>query len=157
MNQFLELVFAMFISILLGMGMPNTAVYAVAASVVAPGLIEIGFEPLFAHMFVFYFSVMSAITPPVVLAAYAAAGVAKQVFRHLNLEEQHLLCRICLFIVLPSLGWGDEGRIILTAVTATEFISYRFLSQGWFSKGQAGDCPTPTWSSHLINKHKYLV
>jgi TRAP transporter 4TM/12TM fusion protein len=75
-NIFLALVFAMFISILLGMGMPTTAAYAVAASVVAPGLISLGIEPLFAHMFVFYYAVMSAITPPVALAAYAAAGVA---------------------------------------------------------------------------------
>lgn len=75
-DKFLALLFAMFISILLGMGMPTTAAYAVAASVVAPGLINLGIEPLFAHMFVFYYAVMSAITPPVALAAYAAAGVA---------------------------------------------------------------------------------
>ncbi|RKL65014.1 C4-dicarboxylate ABC transporter [Salipaludibacillus neizhouensis] len=75
-SELLALLFAMFISILLGMGMPTTAAYAVAASVVAPGLINLGIEPLFAHMFVFYFAVMSAITPPVALAAYAAAGIA---------------------------------------------------------------------------------
>ena len=49
-------------TILLGMGMPTTAAYAVAASVVAPGLINIGIQPLVAHFFVFYFAVVSAIT-----------------------------------------------------------------------------------------------
>ncbi|MEO1092777.1 MAG: TRAP transporter fused permease subunit [Pseudomonadota bacterium] len=75
-SQVLALVFAMGISILLGMGMPTTAAYAVAASVVAPGLIQLGVPVLTAHFFVFYFAVMSAITPPVALAAYAAAGIS---------------------------------------------------------------------------------
>ncbi len=75
-SQFLALVFAMLIAILLGMGMPTTAAYAVAASVVAPGLIKLGIEPLIAHMFVFYYAVISAITPPVALAAYAGAAIS---------------------------------------------------------------------------------
>lgn len=75
-NQLLALIFAMLISILLGMGMPTTAAYVVAASVVAPGLIELGIQPLVAHLFVFYFAVVSAITPPVALASYAAAGIS---------------------------------------------------------------------------------
>ena len=75
-SQLLALFFAMLISILLGMGMPTTAAYAVAASVVAPGLIDIGIEPLIAHFFIFYFAVVSSITPPVALASYAAAGIS---------------------------------------------------------------------------------
>ncbi|WP_261816012.1 TRAP transporter permease [Vibrio gallicus] len=75
-SQLLALMFAMLISIILGMGMPTTAAYAIAASVVAPGLIEIGIEPLTAHFFVFYYAVLSAITPPVALASYAAAGIS---------------------------------------------------------------------------------
>ncbi|RJE81399.1 TRAP transporter permease [Paracoccus sp. JM45] len=75
-NQFLAMFFAMCISIILGMGMPTTAAYAVAAAVVAPGLIQLGVPVLVAHFFVFYYAVMSAITPPVALAAYAGAGLA---------------------------------------------------------------------------------
>lgn len=75
-SQLLALFFAMCISILLGMGMPTTAAYAVAASVVAPGLVELGIPMLTAHFFVFYFAVVSAITPPVALASYAAAGIS---------------------------------------------------------------------------------
>jgi TRAP transporter 4TM/12TM fusion protein len=75
-SQLLALVFAMGISVLLGMGMPTTAAYAVAASVVAPGLIQLGVPALVAHFFVFYYAVISAITPPVALAAYAGAAIA---------------------------------------------------------------------------------
>jgi TRAP transporter 4TM/12TM fusion protein len=75
-SQFLALIFAMFIAILLGMGMPTTAAYAVAASVVAPGLIKLGISTLIAHMLVFYYAVISSITPPVALAAYAGAAIA---------------------------------------------------------------------------------
>jgi TRAP transporter 4TM/12TM fusion protein len=75
-NQLLALFFAMCISIVLGMGMPTTAAYAVAAAVVAPGLVQLGIPVLIAHFFVFYYAVMSAITPPVALAAYAGAALA---------------------------------------------------------------------------------
>jgi TRAP transporter 4TM/12TM fusion protein len=75
-NRLLALVFAMIIALILGMGMPTTAAYAVAASVVAPGLSRLGIPPLTAHMFIFYFAVVSAITPPVALASFAAAGMA---------------------------------------------------------------------------------
>ena len=75
-NQLLALFFAMCIAIILGMGMPTTAAYAVAAAVVAPGLVQLGIPVLTAHFFVFYFAVMSAITPPVALAAYAGAALS---------------------------------------------------------------------------------
>ena len=75
-SQLLAMFFAMCIAILLGMGMPTTAAYAVAASVVAPGLVNLGVPLLTAHFFVFYFAVVSAITPPVALASYAAAGIS---------------------------------------------------------------------------------
>jgi TRAP transporter 4TM/12TM fusion protein len=72
----LALFFAMIVAIVLGMGVPTTAAYAIAAAVVAPGLIRMGIEPLVAHMFIFYYAVLSAITPPVALASFAAAGLA---------------------------------------------------------------------------------
>jgi TRAP transporter 4TM/12TM fusion protein len=75
-NQLLALFFAMCIAIILGMGMPTTAAYAVAAAVVAPGLTALGIPVLTAHFFVFYYAVMSAITPPVALAAYAGAALS---------------------------------------------------------------------------------
>ena len=66
---------AMAISLVLGMGLPATAVYLILATLVAPSLVHLGVMPLAAHMFVFYFGIISTITPPVALTAYAAAAV----------------------------------------------------------------------------------
>lgn len=71
------LIATMVVAIILGMGMPTTAAYAIGASVLAPALIKLGVAPLGAHMFLLYFAVISAITPPVALASFAAAGLAK--------------------------------------------------------------------------------
>ncbi|MCF8083616.1 MAG: TRAP transporter permease [Deltaproteobacteria bacterium] len=70
------LILAMLASILLGMGITTTAAYLLVAIIVAPVLVRMGVPDLAAHMFVFYYAVISTITPPVALAAYAAAGVA---------------------------------------------------------------------------------
>jgi len=64
-------------SIVLGMGMPSTAIYIVLASVIAPALVKMGVEPLAAHLFIFYFGVMSFLTPPVAVSSYVAAGLAQ--------------------------------------------------------------------------------
>ncbi len=63
-------------AIILGMGMTTTAVYVTLAALIIPGLERTGVEPLAAHMFVLYFGVVSYVTPPVALGAFAAAGVA---------------------------------------------------------------------------------
>lgn len=76
-SQLLAMIFAAVIALVLGMGMPTTAAYAVAAAVIAPGLTKMGVPTLVAHMFIFYFAVLSAITPPVALASFAAAGMAQ--------------------------------------------------------------------------------
>jgi TRAP transporter 4TM/12TM fusion protein len=71
------LLLAMLASILLGMGITTTAAYLLVAIIIAPVLVRMGVPALAAHMFVFYYAVISTITPPVALAAYAAAGIAK--------------------------------------------------------------------------------
>ena len=63
-------------SIILGMGITTTAVYITVAALIVPALVKIGIEPIAAHMFAFYFGVVSTITPPVALAAFAAAAIA---------------------------------------------------------------------------------
>jgi len=62
-------------AIILGCGLPTTAVYIILASLAAPALIQMGVSPLAAHLFVFYFGCISTITPPVALTSYAAAGL----------------------------------------------------------------------------------
>lgn len=66
----------MLMAIVLGMGLPTTAAYIVASALAVPALINLGFKPLASHMFVFYYAVFSAITPPVALAAYAASSIS---------------------------------------------------------------------------------
>lgn len=74
----ISLILSMFVCIILGMGLPTTAAYIVCATVVAPALTSLGI-PLFAtHLFLLFFSSLSAITPPVAVASYAAAGIAKE-------------------------------------------------------------------------------
>ncbi len=72
----LLLLFAAIVCIVLGMGLPTLGVYVLLATLVAPGLIEIGITPLAAHLFVMYYGMMSMITPPVAVAAFTAAGLA---------------------------------------------------------------------------------
>jgi len=72
----LALILTMIISIILGMGMPSVGVYLTLLITVIPALIKLGVEPIAAHMFAFYFGVISNITPPVALAAFAAASIS---------------------------------------------------------------------------------
>lgn len=73
----LVLFFTMIACLLLGMGLPTTANYVVTATMAAPALIDFGVPVIAAHMFVFYFGIVADITPPVCLAAYAGAGIAR--------------------------------------------------------------------------------
>ncbi|WP_027960783.1 TRAP transporter permease [Halomonas halodenitrificans] len=144
-SQLLALFFAMCISILLGMGMPTTAAYAVAASVVAPGLISIGIEPLVAHFFVFYFAVVSAITPPVALASYAAAGISGD--NAMGTSVASFKIGLAAFIVpfmffySPAmLMEGSWPQILRVGVTATlGIILLAAVVQAWFFG------PTKAW------------
>ena len=65
------------VCIILGMGMPVPAAYVLTATLAAPALLEFKFSLISAHLFIVYFSAISAITPPVAVAAYAAAGISE--------------------------------------------------------------------------------
>ena len=62
--------------IILGMGMPTTAIYVILATVIGPAMIKMGMTPMAAHLFIFYYGVMSFLTPPVAVASFVAAGLA---------------------------------------------------------------------------------
>ncbi|MDP2118720.1 MAG: TRAP transporter permease [Hoeflea sp.] len=137
-TQILALFFAMIVSIILGMGMPTTAAYAVAASVIAPGLITMGIAPLTAHFFIFYFAVMSAITPPVALAAYAGAAIARSDPMKTSVEsfKMGLAAFIVpfMFFSSPELlmqgEWPDIIHVVLGALLGVYLLSSAV--QGWF-------------------------
>jgi len=75
---FLSLVLTMFISLILGMGIPTIPNYIITSAVVAPALLKLGVPLIVSHMFVFYFGIMADLTPPVALACFAAAPIAKE-------------------------------------------------------------------------------
>jgi len=75
-NVYLLLLFTAFAAVALGMGMPITASYIILAVLAAPALVKIGVPPLAAHLFVFYFALLSFITPPVCVAVYIASPIA---------------------------------------------------------------------------------
>ncbi|WP_045997603.1 TRAP transporter permease [Loktanella sp. S4079] len=75
-SLFLLLLISAVVCIILGMGMPTSGVYVLLASLVAPSLVEAGVTPIAAHLFILYFGMMSMITPPVALAAFAAAAIS---------------------------------------------------------------------------------
>jgi TRAP transporter 4TM/12TM fusion protein len=73
---FVMLLLTAVVSIVLGMGMPTAAVYIILATVIAPALVEMGLQPMAAHLFLFYFGLLSLLTPPVAVASMVAAGLA---------------------------------------------------------------------------------
>ncbi|MDR1193147.1 MAG: TRAP transporter fused permease subunit, partial [Peptococcaceae bacterium] len=122
-SKILALLMAMVASLILGMGMPATAVYILSASLLAPPLIRLGILPVAAHFFIFYFSVISCITPPVALTAYAAAGLAGTDPNKAGWTAFYygILAYIIPFIFVydPVLLWQGEGiQIFLAFVTA---------------------------------------
>jgi len=123
----LALILTMMAGIVLGMGMPTTPAYIVMVSLLVPALIKLGAPVPAAHMFAFYFAILSAITPPVALAVYAAAGLAKA-----NLwESGWAAVRVgaagfivpFMFIFEPALlmlnGWNEWHVSLLALISAT--------------------------------------
>lgn len=72
------LIMCAIVSIVLGMGMPSVAAYSLVAVLVAPSLVTLGVDPLAAHLFVFYFAIVSNFTPPIALSCFAAAPIARE-------------------------------------------------------------------------------
>lgn len=101
------------VCILMGCGIPTTANYIIMVTVAAPTLVQLGVEPLVAHFFVFYYGVLADITPPVALAAYAAAGMAgSDPFRTGNMAFRLGLAKVLVpfvFVFSPSLLLVAKG------------------------------------------------
>jgi len=76
LTLFLTLLFVAVICIVMGCGIPTTALYIVLAAIAAPAVIQLGVQPIAAHLFILYYGILADLTPPVCVAAYAAAGIA---------------------------------------------------------------------------------
>jgi TRAP-type uncharacterized transport system fused permease subunit len=121
---YLALPFTMIACIFLGMGVPTTAQYVIISSLVAPALAQMGVLPIAAHLFILYFGTRADITPPVALAAYAGAGIAKSDPWKTGITAFQLgiagFIIPFMFVYAPELLLiGSVGKIIMTFTTAT--------------------------------------
>ncbi len=113
-NLILALFFLMISTIILGMGLPSSVCYLLMAILVGPVLLNLGVVPLAAHFFIFYFGMMSMVTPPVALAAYAAAAIAGSGIMKTGFAAfRFALVGFALpyaFVLRPALLWlSNEG------------------------------------------------
>ncbi len=138
-SQIVALFFTMIIVTILGMGMPTTAAYAIAAAVVAPGLTRMGIPPLTAHMFIFYYAVLSAITPPVAVASFAAAAMAqadpwKTSWVAVKLGLATFIVPFMFFASPALLGQGEWLDVLHVFVTAALGVVLLATStEGWLN------------------------
>ena len=119
------------------MGLPTTAAYAISASMLAPALIKLGVIPIAAHLFVFYFACLSALTPPEAIAAYAAAAIAKAPAWKVGWMSTKFA--IAAFIIPYMFVYGNElimigsmPAIFLAIITASFGVGMLSAAvQGW--------------------------
>jgi TRAP-type uncharacterized transport system fused permease subunit len=119
------------IAIVLGMGMPTTAIYVVLYVVLVPALVEMGISPMSAHLFIFYFGLLSFLTPPVAVASYVAAGLAGAGMWSTSWEGVKLAAMAYLLPLLwcfnPALlldgSWSEIGYAIATALVAASLMA----------------------------------
>lgn len=132
------LVLAMICSIILGMALPTVAVYLVLVVMIGPALIKMGVYPMAAHLFIFYFGIMSQITPPMALASYVAAGIADAPMMKTGLAGVKLgiVAYILpfLFVYSPALlAHGSAFSITVAIVTAVIGVTaFAIAIQGYF-------------------------
>jgi len=117
-NQLIALVITMVVSIILGCGVPPAAAYSLVAIVVVPSLVKMGIMPLSAHFFSFYFAIISAITPPVALAALAGSGIAEGNYAQTGFKAFKLaisgfiLPYLIVFNPIFSLNFSDTSWVL---------------------------------------------
>ena len=122
-NQLILLALAAFACFILGMGMSSLPAYILVVIVVAPALLSFGVSPLASHLFIFWFAIVSFITPPVAIGAYVAAGIAGGSPMKTGLRAVRLgFCTYILpfmFVYKPALLLqGSVGEIILAVITS---------------------------------------
>ena len=152
-NLILALILLMISTIILGMGLPSSVCYLLMAILVGPVLLDLGVVPLSAHFFIFYFGMMSMVTPPVALAAYTAAAIADSgIMQTAFAAFRFALVGFALpymFVLRPELLWlsPDGGNpqlwavfinffwtLIGTVVFAASIAGYAFKQLSWWER-----------------------
>lgn len=134
-SMFLLLLIAAIVCVILGMGMPTVGVYLVLAVMVAPALVDVGIDPIAAHLFIFYLGMMSMVTPPVGIAAFFAASIASADKMRTALEAMRFgwVAYVIpfLFVVTPSLllegPWWRIALDVGAAIIGVWLISAAFV------------------------------
>lgn len=149
---FPSLLFTAIACVILGMGLPTTAAYVIAASILAPSLIKLGLPALTAHLFVFYFACLSAIITSCSPAAYAGAGIAKTSPMTTAIEA----CKLGFagFMVPFAFCYNEammmQGNVVdiisvaVSAIVGTAVISAAF--QGWL-----------LWKLNILERTAFIV
>jgi len=116
------------IAIILGMGMPTAAVYIVLVTVVAPAVIDMGIVPMAAHLFLFYFGLLSMLTPPVAVASMVAASVAGSDMWRTGLVGMQLAA---VAYLMPFLWVFNPALIFIGTPMAIVFAVFSAGTAGW--------------------------
>lgn len=151
-NLLLTLISTAALAIILGMGMPTTASYVMASAVGVPALVLLGCKPLDSHFFVFFFAVLSSITPPVCVGAYTAAGLAgadpnQTAFASVKLALAGFIVPF-VFMFSPEIlltnvvSWPSTVLAIVTAMVGVFALSV--ATEGFFV------APVPIWGRVLV-------
>jgi TRAP transporter 4TM/12TM fusion protein len=154
LTRFFTLLFVAIACVIMGCGIPTTALYIVLAAVAAPALVLSGFPPLAAHLFVLYYGVLADLTPPVCVAAYAAAGIAgadafKTGLAAFRLGNAKALVPFVfvyapsMLLVLPGFSWAELFLTLGTAVGGIAFLAaalngFLFAPLGPLARAAAG-------------------
>lgn len=137
-HLWLALVFTMIVALILGMGMPTVAVYVVLCALLGEGLKLLGTSLLAAHLFMFWFAVIAALTPPVAVAAYAGAAIAqsdpwKTGWIAFRFALSGFIVPYCFIYGPPLLMQGSWPEIVQAFITAAIGIfSLSVAVEGWF-------------------------
>ena len=115
---------AMIVCIILGMGLPATAAYVIGAAVLVPSLVQLGIAVMAAHMFVFYFSALSNITPPVCSAVYVSSNLAKSNWFKTGI----LSCMIALPVFIIPFAFVYCNGMLLIAGSSVGTTIFAFVS-----------------------------
>lgn len=136
-NLLVALVLTMASSLVLGMGLPTAAAYILVATLTAPALVSMGVDLMAAHMFVFYSAMLSSITPPVALAAFAAAAICREPpmrVAMISVKFGFVAFLLPYFFVLEPrlLGMGDIGETVgVFAMAVVGVLSLACVLQGY--------------------------
>jgi TRAP transporter 4TM/12TM fusion protein len=115
-SLFLSLFLTMAVCLVLGMGIPTIPNYIITSAIAAPALLKLGVPLIVSHMFVFYFGIMADLTPPVALAAFAAASIAKASPMKIGWKATHIA--IAGFVI-PYMAVYDPALMLQTVPPAT--------------------------------------